>query len=41
MTQRLTGASSTHALPELRGSISILVLVGLLPLIPEGCGPPS
>jgi hypothetical protein len=26
--------------PELRAALSILVLVGLLPLISAGCGPP-
>ncbi len=26
--------------PELRASLCILVLVGLLPLISAGCGPP-
>jgi hypothetical protein len=44
MTQQLHGASRIAApAPELRAELSALlvVLVGLLPLISVGCGPPS
>ena len=41
MTQQPTGASPFAPAPGLRSALSILVVVGLLPLISEGCGPPS